>query len=589
MGPLLKRLLPRRVSLRARLALVALVLLALPWTGYRYVREMERFLLTGQEQALVATSRAVATALHDRPQLMNLRSEAARNVDLRALAEQELRQLARERALAQGEPQPAEPGPPEPAATSDAVLSRPAEQARAEAEIAAILKGVERTTSRIWVVNRQYRVLALAGSLRAPAAQQADATWREKLLAFLLPPPRLDFDDAIPDDALAAGREINAALQGTPGSRVRNTSDGRAVVVSAAHPVWSGDRVLGAVVVEETTNAIVSVRNKALEQLLLLTLTVFALAAAVILWFAASVSGRIRRLRDEAEHAIDARGRVTRLVTASDAGDEIGDLSRSFSEVLARLAQHNAYLEGMASRLSHELRTPIAVVRSSLENLHLSHSPEETQTYIARAEEGLSRLSTILSRMSEASRLEQGLQAQERERFDLAAVVRGCVEGYRLAYREHAIELAVQGDAPMVAEGSPDLLAQMLDKLVGNAMDFAAPGTPVKVALGASAGRALLAVENQGPPLPASMRGRLFESMVSVREGAMGKGAGKGTTGKPSEPHLGLGLYVARLITQFHHGEIVADNLPGADGEPAGVRISVSLPLGSQPNVVVAA
>ncbi len=571
MGPALKRLLPRRVSLRARLALVALVLLALPWTGYRYVREMERFLLAGQEQALVATSRAVATALHDRPQLMNLRSEAARNVDLRALAEQELRQLARERALAQGEPQPAESAPeaPEPAPP------RPAEQASAEAEIAAILKGVERTTSRIWVVNRQYRVLALAGSLRPPASQQADVTWREKLLAFLLPRPRLDFDDAIPDDALAAGREINAALQGTPGSRVRNTSDGRAVVVSAAHPVWSADRVLGAVVVEETTNAIVSMRNKALEQLLLLTLAVFALAAAVILWFAASVSGRIRRLRDEAERAIDARGRVTRLVTASDAGDEIGDLSRSFSEVLARLAQHNAYLEGMASRLSHELRTPIAVVRSSLENLHLSHSPEETQTYIARAEEGLARLSTILSRMSEASRLEQGLQAQERERFDLAAVVRGCVEGYRLAYREHAIELAVQGGASMTAEGSPDLLAQMLDKLLGNAMDFAAPGTPVRLSLTATAGRALLAVENQGPPLPESMRGRLFESMVSVREG----GTGKGVAGKSSEPHLGLGLYVARLITQFHHGEIVADNLPAAEGSQAGVRISVSLPL----------
>lgn len=568
-GPVLKRLLPRRVSLRARLALVALVLLALPWTGYRYVREMERFLLAGQEQALVATSRAVATALHDRPQLMNLRSEAARNVDLRALAEQELRQLARERALAQGEPQPADPAPEPPGPA----LPRPAEQANAEAEIAAILKGVERTTSRIWVVNRQYRVLALAGSLRPPAPQQADATWREALLAFLLPRPRLDFDDAIPDDALAAGREINAALQGTPGSRVRNTTDGRAVVVSAAHPVWSGDRVLGAVVVEETTNAIVSVRNKALEQLLLLTLTVFALAAAVILWFAASVSGRIRRLRDEAEHAIDARGRVTRLVTASNAGDEIGDLSRSFSEVLARLAQHNAYLEGMASRLSHELRTPIAVVRSSLENLHLSHSPEETQTYIARAEEGLARLSTILSRMSEASRLEQGLQAQERERFDLAAVVRGCVEGYRLAYREHAIELAVQGDAPMAVDGSPDLLAQMLDKLVGNAMDFAAPGTPVKLSLTVTAGRALLAVENQGPPLPESMRGRLFESMVSVREA----GTGKGGANKPSEPHLGLGLYVARLIAQFHHGEIVADNLPADEG--AGVRISVSIPL----------
>src|SRR6266704_4651434 len=61
------------LSLRTKLALVALVLLALPWAGYEYVREMERFLLEGEEQALLATARAVATALHDRPGLMRAR------------------------------------------------------------------------------------------------------------------------------------------------------------------------------------------------------------------------------------------------------------------------------------------------------------------------------------------------------------------------------------------------------------------------------------------------------------------------------------------------------------------------------------
>ena len=165
----------------------------------------------------------------------------------------------------------------------------------------------------------------------------------------------------------------------------------------------------------------------------------FALVAALLLWFATRISNRIRRLSDEAEAAIDARGRVTRLTTASDAGDEIGDLSRSFSTVLGRLARYNAYLEALAGRLSHELRTPIAVVRSSLENLHAARTPDETRIYVARAEEGLARLGTILSRMTEASRLEQGLSTAERERFDAAAVVRGCVEGYRLAYAPHGV------------------------------------------------------------------------------------------------------------------------------------------------------
>src|SRR5262249_37344148 len=260
----------------------------------------------------------------------------------------------------------------------------------------------------------------------------------------------------------------------------------------------------GAVVVEETTNRIASLRSQALEQLLVATLVLFALVGAVLFWFATRISSRIRRLSDEAEAAIDARGRVTHLTTASDAGDEIGDLSRSFSTVLERLARYNAYLEALAGRLSHELRTPVAVVRSSLENLHAARTAEETRTYLARAEEGLARLSTILARMTEASRLEQSLQTAARERFDASAVVRGCAEGYRMAYAPRTFELTLP-ETPLMALGTPDLLAQMLDKLVENAVDFAAAGTAIRISLARAGSGALLRVENDGPALPESL------------------------------------------------------------------------------------
>ena len=411
------------LSLRVKLALVAVLLLALPWAGYKYVREMERFLLEGEQQALLATARGVATALHDRPGL--LRAPPSRDDDLRREAEEELRKLAAER----GEIAPA-PG----AEAGSTIIDREESVAarREIEEIAEILRGVERTTSRIWVVTHDLRVLALAGSLKREEGEaEAQETVLQRALGLIVPHPSEDFDDAIADDALATGREIAGALQGRPGVRLRNTPDGKAVIISAAHPIWSGDEVVGAVVVEESTNPILSVRSAALERLLFLTLAVFALAAAALAWFATRISSRIRRLRDEAETAIDARGRIAHLVTAQNAGDEIGDLSRSFSAMLAKLAQHHAYLESMASRLSHELRTPIAVVRSSLENLKLA--PADARVYIERAEEGLARLATILTRMSEATRLEQGLASLEREPFDLAPVVAGCVEGYRLA------------------------------------------------------------------------------------------------------------------------------------------------------------
>jgi dedicated sortase system histidine kinase len=542
------------LGLRAQLALVALALLALPWAGVSYVNELERVLLAGQERAVLATARAVATALHDRPQL--LVAVPARDDAVRREAELELQRLAESEGKLPA-PGPA-PGP----------IAREAERAarQAQAEIAAILRGVQRTESRLWVVNRRYQVLALEGSLRRAVLPQEEgglrAAWR-RIAGWVIDRPREDFAEAVPDNVLAASRDISSALLGTPGTRTRRTPDGRAVVLSAAHPVWSGDQIVGAVVVEETTNPIASLRSDALERLLVLTLTVFVGVAALLFVYATRLSQRIRRLRDEAEGAIDARGRLAQIATGSDAGDEIGDLSRSFSAMLARLAQHHAYLESMAGRLSHELRTPIAVVRSSLENLKLAATPEEQRTYVARAEEGLARLNTILQRMSEATRLEQSLRAAERERYDLAALVRGCVEGYRLAYAGTPFDL----DAPLhrlEVAGAPDLGAQMLDKLAENAVDFSPPGAPVRLRLQQIGRHAQLTVQNQGPGLPVQMRGRLFESMVSVREAATRAG-----------PHLGLGLYVARLVAEFHGGAIEAADTAAGDG----VVVRVNLPL----------
>src|SRR5258705_402653 len=141
---------------------------------------------------------------------------------------------------------------------------------------------------------------ALAATARAVATALHE---RPRLLEYRArgesDPPTEEFDDAIAEDAIAAGREVAAALQGAAITRTRNTRDGRAVVVSAAHPIWVGDQVQGAVVVEETTNRIASLRSQALERLLVVTLVLFTLVAAMLLWFATRISNRIRRLSDE--------------------------------------------------------------------------------------------------------------------------------------------------------------------------------------------------------------------------------------------------------------------------------------------------
>src|SRR6185295_11998114 len=245
----------------------------------------------------------------------------------------------------------------------------------------------------------------------------------------------------------------------------------------------------------------------------------------------------------------------------STSGDEIGDLSRSYSAVLKRLAQYTDYLENLARRLNHELRTPISVVRSSLDNLRSETLPQGSRVYLDRAEGGLDRLAAILSRMSEATRLEEIMGRSEREMFDLNAVVRGCAEGYRHAYA--AVEIRYRGpDHPVRLSGVPDLIAQMLDKLVENAAEHATPATPIDIVLEAEGTDMVLRVRNEGPPLPAAMEGRLFDSMVSVQ------------AGKASEiPHLGLGLYIVKLIAQFHHGTASAANR----SDRAGVEVTIRL------------
>jgi two-component system sensor histidine kinase ChvG len=503
-----------RFGLRAKVVAAALVLAAIPWFGYLYVKGMEALLREGQEQTLVATARAVATALHERPALLELR-----------------------------------PGVP------------------AGGELQLILKSLDRGESRIWLVDRRQRLLAIAGDLKkksAPPAERANlldlmARALRPLTSLILERPVEDFDDALPESDISGGREVASALQGVPAWRWRHSPDSRAVILSAAHPVWAGDQVLAAVVVEETTNAIRSLSNRALEQLAAVTLLAFALGALTLLFIATRLSARLRRLRDEAEEAIDSQGRVRKLLAGSRAQDEIGDLSRSFSTALERLAQYNAYLEKLRGRLSHELRTPIAVVRSSLDHLRLEPSSGEAKVYVERAAEGLQRLDTILTRMSEATRLEQLVRRQDRERFDARAVVRGCAAGYAAAHPGKRFEVSVP-EAPVMLEGAPDLYAQMLDKLAANAADFATGEEPIRLRLDA---RGALTVSNRGPLLPAEMEGRLFESMTSVR-----------SQSSASDPHLGLGLYIVRLIAEFHGGVARAANRE--DG--SGVVLKVECP-----------
>ena len=525
-------------GIRFRLVMAALVLLALPVLAAQFISRMEAFLRDSQEQSIAATARAVAAGLSERPTLFAPTSGES------ATEEERQRIIA---LFASSDPNAV-------ASLGNAYVP--------SAEIEGLLSIMGRRAARMWVVDVRSRVRGLSGALRAAPKRAVITSWMVPLASLVVPTPPVP---AAGDETRPVRSQVDRALIGVSSTEWRGTSDRDVAILSSAQPIFVGDDIVGAVVVEETTAPIQILKESALENLLALTLAVVAAALVILLAFATRLTTRIRRLHAEADSAIDAQGRVRGSITPTDAKDEIGNLSRTTAAVLARLKDYNAYLEAMAGRLSHELRTPVAVVRSSLDNLKAQTLPGEARLYVDRAGEGVDRLARLISRLSEGTRLEQLLESEGRERFDLAIVVSGCVEGYRAAYPQRAFEYAPPA-APIWMNGVPDAFAQLLDKLVENANDFAPPDGAVRISLTTSGNKAVLAVENDGPPLPEAMVTRLFDSMVSLRAPDVPR----------REAHLGLGLYIVRLVAEFHGGTVRATNLPGAGG--ARFEVEVLLP-----------
>jgi len=302
-------------------------------------------------------------------------------------------------------------------------------------------------------------------------------------------------------------------------------------------------------VLQQGTDAILSLTNQGLVRLINVTLIATLLVAGTLLGYATWLSRRIRRLSVAAEEAVESDN-LRAVLPSQHAGDEIGDLSRSFSHVLRQLGDYNEYLRTLASKLSHELRTPLAIVTSSLENLEHEQLDEAATEYAARARDGAERLRRILTAMSEASRVEELMQHAEPETYDLRAALSSTVAAYRDVYPNRNFNFATELDTA-TTQGSPELIIQMLDKLVDNAVGFSQDGDTITFGLAAADNSLLLTVTNPGPPLPGRMRHQMFDSMVSMRPGEDNK-------------HLGLGLYVARLIAEGHGGRISAENT--ADG-----------------------
>lgn len=493
------------------------------------------------------------------------------------------------------------------------------------------LRGFERSGMRVVVHDATGQELARMGQLGevTPASQSLVSQIAASLLSLAV---GLSSDFNAVDQDLAP---MASAMTGVPAQkslRLETTEGVPYWLTSSAHPIWLDDRVAGVLVLEQNYASDLATGQKALEWLALLSALAIAATGVALLALSSLTVSRIVRLRRAANEAIDVRGRVTGTIPRFRWHDEVGSLALGYERVLERLRDHQEYLSNLRGRLVHELRTPIMVVRSSLENLQDerqrertmvldgdaeladSSDPSRDDAFVERALGGTVRLEKIVSSMSEAASLESMLAEAQLEAIDLASLVRGLAQAYESAYRrrdqlrdqDQDLNKAVtdvnsdnQGGFQVVLDPDllqarqdpaaglapamvvPETIAQALDKLVSNAADYAEAGTPIVIELAPApdgrlapiGGGYLIAVRNQGQALPAQMTASLFDSMVSVR--------GESTH---DQSHLGLGLYLVRLIAEFHGGRPFAENL--SNGVRVGFTVSAGQTDTGKPDLV---
>lgn len=435
----------------------------------------------------------------------------------------------------------------------------------------ALLQNAVRPGQRLRLVDRDGYVLASAYGGSAGNNDRAFGALARRILRWMIRDRQTA--PALPD--VQPGRidisRVDGVFAGAPlDARVGDTGAER-VVLEAVRPVGPATGAALALLVEEDSERVLSLTDRAASRLFVSSFVVSIAAAALLLGFAAWLSWRIRRLSRAAGDALRADSGRVPVLPEDQAGDELGELSRNFSGLLMQIGEYNEYLRSLGSRLTHELRTPMAVVRTSLENLQAETGDH---VYLERARQGIERLQAMVAALGAATRMEQAISSAETERFDLAQLVAELGAALQATHPGRDLQVSVPpGRCAM--DGAPELIAQMIDKLVENAVEFCPPQGVIRLALTADGDAWQLTLSNTGPRLPEGPPERLFDSMVSSPDGGRPGQRSDDHPDDRSRPHLGLGLYIVRLIARHHGGRVSAGNLP----DNAGVCFSVHLPV----------
>lgn len=307
---------------------------------------------------------------------------------------------------------------------------------------------------------------------------------------------------------------------------------------------------------------------------------VYVAMALLVLAVLAGVWRNLRRFRElardivggegsrdgEAGHSFARRNTVPELSGVAEDFDRLVDTLRDSARSLRRAAEDNA----------HAFKTPIAVIRQSVEPLRRTLGPADARgrRALAMIEASVDKLDGLVSstrRMDEAA---ADLLAPPRRKVDLSGLVERMASGYTGLLAERRLHMRSRIESGLVVRAGEDILETVIENVVENAVSFSPPDGAVSVRLTRNGPWAELTVEDEGPGVDPANLPRIFERYFSQREPGRGMPEDPATAGQAGSTHFGIGLWIVRRNIEAFGGRVEAENRP-----TGGLRMTVTLPV----------
>ncbi len=391
--------------------------------------------------------------------------------------------------------------------------------------------------------------------------------WGENFLKFL--PTHIPLPE-YPETLSGRVQSYPHAIDTLAGNIYTNAWRGKDgnILLTVSLPVQRLKTVLGAVLIAKTGDDIErAVRSV---QLTVLKIFLFSLTLTVLLsvYLSTTIGRPIMRLARAVENIREGIGSGVNIPDLSARRDEIGVLSVALRDMTKALSDRMSAIENFAADVAHEIKNPLASVRSAIEAFEKVTDPARQAQLAAIIHDDIRRIDRLISDISAASRLDAEISRAEKEVFDLRGLLATLADTWKAKMAGGSkIALSMAGDKKLLVSGHQGQLAHVFYNLLDNAVSFTPTGRDIKVNAFSKDGKIAVFVENEGPPIPDGNLERIFERFYTERPAAEDFGR-----------HSGLGLSISRQILRAHQGDVIASNIKNDDGTHRAVRFTVTLP-----------